>query len=85
MLDEYHPTWVAKRSNNVGSSKVGVLNPTLFDSLARALSPGQTIEQSWIEGSNFARSNIVRPFGRPCWKMFVQHFFFDEMLDRVCF
>ena len=37
MLDEHDPTWVAKRSNNVGSSKVGVLNPTLFDSLARAL------------------------------------------------
>ena len=37
MLDEYHPTWVAKRSNNVRSNKVGVLNPTLFDSLARAL------------------------------------------------
>ena len=28
---------VAKQSNNVGSSKVGMLNPTLFDSLARAL------------------------------------------------
>ena len=28
---------VAKRSNNVGSSKVGGLNPTLFDSLATAL------------------------------------------------
>ena len=25
------------------------------------LSPGQTIEQSWIQRSNFARSNIVRP------------------------
>ena len=36
MLDEHHPTWAAKRSNNVGSSKVGTLNPTLFHSLARA-------------------------------------------------
>ena len=36
MLDEHHPTWAAKRSNNVGSSKVGTLNPTMFDSLARA-------------------------------------------------
>ena len=37
MLDEHHATWAAKRSNNVGSNKVGTLNPTLFDSLARAL------------------------------------------------
>ena len=37
MLDEHHPTWANKGSNNVGSSKVGTLNPTLFDSLARAL------------------------------------------------
>ena len=37
MLDEHHPTWAAKRSNNVGLSKVGTLNPTLFDSLAKAL------------------------------------------------
>ena len=36
-MDKHHPTWAAKRSNNVGSSKVGTLNPTLFDSLARAL------------------------------------------------
>ena len=36
MLDEHHPTWAAKRSNNVGSNKVGTSNPTLFDSLARA-------------------------------------------------
>ena len=28
MLDEHLPTWAAKRSNNVGSSKVGALNPT---------------------------------------------------------
>ena len=38
------------------------------------LSPGQTIEQSWIQRSNFARSNIVRSFGHPCWKTFVQLF-----------
>ena len=37
MLDEHHPTWVAKRSNNVRSSKVGALNITSFDSLTRAL------------------------------------------------
>ena len=37
MLDEHLPTWLAKRSNNVGSSKVGAVNPTLFDSLASAL------------------------------------------------
>ena len=37
MLDGHHATWAAKRSNNVGSNKVGMLNPTLFDSLARAL------------------------------------------------
>ena len=37
LLDKHHPTWAAKRSNNVGSSKVGTLNTTLFDSLARAL------------------------------------------------
>ena len=35
-MGEYRPTWAAKRSNNVGSNKVG------------ALSPGQTMEQSWI-------------------------------------
>ena len=29
------PTWTAKLSNYVGSSKVGALNPTLFDSLAK--------------------------------------------------
>ena len=28
MLDEHHATWEAKRSNSVGSSKVGTLNPT---------------------------------------------------------
>ena len=28
--------------------------------------PGQTIEQSLIQRYNFARSIIVRPFGRPC-------------------
>ena len=33
MLDEHHPTWAPKRSNNVGSSRVGTLNPTLLDSL----------------------------------------------------
>ena len=51
----------------------------------RFFSPGQTIEQSWIQHSNFARSSIVRLFGRPCWKMFVQHFLFDQVLDRLCF
>ena len=35
LLDKHHPTRAAKRSNNVGSSKLGTLNPTLFDSLAR--------------------------------------------------
>ena len=49
------------------------------------LSPGQTIEQSWIQRSNFARSNIARQFGRPCWMVFVQHFLLDQVLDRVCF
>ena len=39
-----------------------------------SLSPGQTVEQSWIQRSNFAGSNIVRPFGRPCWMVFIQHF-----------
>ena len=29
LLDKHHPTWAAKRSNNVGSSKAGTLNPTL--------------------------------------------------------
>lgn len=48
-------------------------------------SPGQTIEQSWIQRSNFARSNIVRPFGRPCWMVFVQHFLLDQVLYRVWF
>ena len=37
ILDENHPTSAAKRSNNVGLSKVGTLHPTLFDSLAKAL------------------------------------------------
>ena len=36
MLDEHIPTWVAKRSNNVGSKKVGALTPSLVDSLAGA-------------------------------------------------
>ena len=36
MLDERLPTWAAKQSNNVGSSKVVVLNPSLFDGLATA-------------------------------------------------
>ena len=49
------------------------------------LSPGQTIEQSWIGCFNFARSSIVRPFGQPCWKIFVQDFLFDHAFDRVCF
>lgn len=36
MLDEHYPTLAAKRSNNVGLSKVGMLNASLRDSLARA-------------------------------------------------
>ena len=43
MLDEHLPTWAAKQSNNVGSSKVAVLNPTLFDSLATALESNECL------------------------------------------
>ena len=32
-----------------------------------------------------SRPNIVRPFGRPCWMVFIQHFLLDQVLDRVCF
>ena len=45
MLDEHLPTWAAKRSNNVGSSKIGALNPTLFDSLARAVNPETLVKK----------------------------------------
>ena len=51
MLDELLPTWAAKQVNNVGSSKVAVLNPTLFDSLAMALESDECL-LTW-ENANF--------------------------------
>ena len=49
LLDKHNPTWAAKRSNNVGSSKVGALNATLFDSLARASLVGKTKRPSYFQ------------------------------------
>ena len=49
------------------------------------IKPWPNYRLSWIQPSNFARSNIVRPFGHPCWMIFVKHFLFDQVLDGVCF
>ena len=50
----------------------------------KTLSPGQTIEQGLIEGSNFARSNIVRPFGGP-WEDVRPTFFVRSNVGEFAF
>ena len=85
MLDEHHPTWVAKRSNNVRSSKVGGLNPTLFDSLATALASLKSIHQITLINNNFKKTQIGST-ARPAIKFALILSYFGDCkfaLDRV--